>query len=700
MILRGSRLRWGRQQIVFIVAVLAGFFLTFYELLYVMKLNFIAYSMLKALGHDLRLLLAIPDLQQSMALILAITTAFVILLKPTRRLGRVSMLYDVLMILFGLTGFLYIVYVYEDIVRIGYLTLTWDRLLMPLLAFIALIDASRRVLGYVLPALATLAVLLAWAYEGYNTRLVLNHFYYAKEGLFGIPLFVMVSYVFAFILFGSILTSLGVGRYITEFLLALLGRRVKGIAKLAAISSLAVGTVSGSSVANVMVTGTYTIPLSKRAGYPPHVAGAVEASASTGGQIAPPILGAAAFVMAEFLDRPYRDIMIAATIPALLYFFGVYVFIDRISKKLGLVSVRSEDIPPLKPLLTRVYLLTPIPLIALLLLWGLEPQYAALGSLGFVILLVWLSIGGLGVIPKLLFIVIAFILTYFTLRIGFSVALALFTLGSTSIFILLALSLAFKNARFIFKSLLEAFKNTIETVSPVFLAATLAGLIQGSLTLTGLAASIGFIILDLTGGNVFLVMVTVMLMSLVLGMGVPTTANYIITSTIGGAALAIAINSWTSLPLDSARLVAHMFVFYFGILADVTPPVALASYAASTLARADFWKTALTATKLSLAGYLVPYIFALNPTLLILTVSWNLETVVAFLLGLGGMVMTVLTLSAAIEGWHGGPIGRWERAVLLVLGVLNIVQEPLWFSATMLTVTVVVYTLLYVRRVR
>jgi TRAP transporter 4TM/12TM fusion protein len=404
--------------------------------------------------------------------------------------------------------------------------------------------------------------------------------------------------------------------------------------------------------------------------------------------------------MAEFLDRPYRDIMIAATIPALLYFFGVYVFIDRISKKLGLVSVRSEDIPPLKPLLTRVYLLTPIPLIALLLLWGLEPQYAALGSLGFVILLVWLSIGGLGVIPKLLFIVIAFILTYFTLRIGFSVALALFTLGSTSIFILLALSLAFKNARFIFKSLLEAFKNTIETVSPVFLAATLAGLIQGSLTLTGLAASIGFMILDLTGGNVFLVMVTVMLMSLVLGMGVPTTANYIITSTIGGAALAMAINSWTGLPLDSARLVAHMFVFYFGILADVTPPVALASYAASTLARADFWKTALTATKLSLAGYLVPYIFALNPTLLILTVSWNLETVVAFLLGLGGMVMTVLTLSAAIEGWHGGPIGWWERAILLALGVLNIVQEPLWLSATILTVTVAVYTLLYLRRVR
>jgi len=215
-----------------------GLFLTLYELFYVMKFNFIMYSMLKALGQDLRLLLSIPDLQQSMAIILAITITSVILLKPSRFLGRLSLFYDGFMILAGLIGFIYIVYVYDDIVRLGYLTLTWDRLIMPLLAFIALFDASRRVLGYVLPILAILAVLFTWVYEGYNTRLVLNHFYYAKEGLFSIPLFVMVSYVFAFILFGSILTSLGVGRYITEFLLALLGRRVKGIAKLAVVVAL------------------------------------------------------------------------------------------------------------------------------------------------------------------------------------------------------------------------------------------------------------------------------------------------------------------------------------------------------------------------------------------------------------------------------------------------------------------------------
>jgi len=193
-------------------------------------------------------------------------------------------------------------------------------------------------------------------------------------------------------------------------------------------------------------------------------------------------------------------------------------------------------------------------------------------------------------------------------------------------------------------------------------------------------------------------MAIVMVISLILGMGVPTTANYIITSTIGGAALATAISSWAGLPLESSMLVAHMFVFYFGILADVTPPVALASYAASTLAKADFWKTAFYATKFSLAGYLVPYIFALNPSLLIIPVNWHLETVAVFMLGVAGALMTILALSAAIEGWHGGPISLWERLVLLIIGVLNIIQEPYWLSAAILVVSVTIYVAIYARR--
>jgi len=687
----------GSSRLLLALLVLAGVFIAFYELFYVMRFNFIVYSTFKSIGLDLRPVMITPDLQQSMALILALVIASVVLTKPSRFLGGLSLLYDGFILLAGISGFLYLVFIYGEVVRVGYLQLTWDRVLMPLLAFIALLDASRRVVGLVLPLLAAIAMLLAWAYEGFNLRLLLNHFYYSKEGVFSIPLFVMVSYVFAFILFGSFLSNLGVGRFITEFLLALLGRRVRGVAKLAVISSLMVGTVSGSSVANVMVTGTYTIPLSKRAGYPAHVAGAAEASASTGGQIAPPILGAAAFVMAEFLNRPYRDIMIASAIPALLYFTGAYVFIDRVSKKLGVTRVREEDLPPLKPLLSKIYLLLPIPVITALLLLGLEPQYAALGSLGVVILTAVISMEELNRRVKMILVALLSLLLLLALQ-AYPAGLAFFVLGVSSILVLALISASLAEARALLGILSNTFRNTLETIAPVFLAASLAGIIQGSLTLTGLASSIGFRILDIAGGNVFLVMAIVMVISLILGMGVPTTANYIITSTIGGAALATAISSWTDLPLESSMLVAHMFVFYFGILADVTPPVALASYAASTLAKADFWKTAFYATKFSLAGYLVPYIFALNPSLLIMPVNWHLETVVVFMLGVAGALMTILALSAAIEGWHGGPISLWERLVLLIIGVLNIIQEPYWLSVAILVVSVAIYVAIYARR--
>ncbi len=683
-----------------IILISLGFIFAFYELLYVMKFNFFLYSIFSRVGFEARFLLNIPDIQLSMALLLSIIIVATIVSKPSRFLGRFSIIYDVIVCVSGVAGFLFLFHVYEDVIKYGYLIPTPERIIMPLLALFALMDATRRVLGFSLPVIALGALLLAFYLEGFNVRLIVNHFYYAKEGVFGIPLFVMVSYVFAFIFFGSLLTSLGIGRYITEFLLASLGPRVKGVAKLAVVSSMLTGTVSGSSVANVMVTGTYTIPLSKKAGYPAHVAGAAEASASTGGQIMPPILGAAAFVMAEFLGRPYRDIMIAATIPAILYFFSVYMFLDRISKRLGLTTVRREDMPPLAPLLMRIYLLTPIPLIAVLLLWGLEPQYAAIGSLGAVILLAWL---GDATIPLLFKVLMGATMALFLavgFWAGFPLGATLFFLGVSSIVLALAIAFMARGVSGVFGSLVYSFKSTLDGVSTVFLAAALAGIVQGSLTLTGLAASIGFRILDIAGGNVFLVAFLVMIMSLVLGMGVPTTANYIITSTIGGAALAIAVHDWTGLPMASSRLVAHFFVFYFGILADVTPPVALASYAASGLAKADFWRTALTAWKLSLAGYLVPYIFLLNPTLLILTVEWHFETLALFALGFAGAVLTIIGLSSGIEGWLGGSIGLSERFLLVMLALLNIVQNPLNLSATIIILTTAVYTFIYLRNSR
>ncbi|MDM7275331.1 MAG: TRAP transporter fused permease subunit [Thermoprotei archaeon] len=683
-----------------LLLIFLGFIFAFYELFYIMKFNFFLYSILSRVGFDVRFLLNIPDIQLSMALLLSIIIIVTIVSKPSRFLGKLSILYDVTVCISGVVGFLFLFYVYEDVIKYGYLIPTPERLIMPLLALFALLDAARRVLGFSLPVIALGAILLAFYLEGFNVRMIVNHFYYAKEGIFSIPLFVMVSYVFAFIFFGSLLKSLGVGGYITEFLLALLGPRVKGVAKLAVASSMLMGTISGSSVANVMVTGTYTIPLSKRAGYPAHIAGAAEASASTGGQIMPPILGAAAFIMAEFLGRPYRDIMIAATIPAILYFFSVYMFLDRISKRYGLTTVRREDLPPLAPALKRVYLLTPIPLIAVLLLWGLEPQYAAIGSLGAVILLTWLGDNTIPLLFKVLMGAAMALVLIIGFLAGFPLGAALFFLGVSSIMLALAIAFVARGVSGIFQSLINTFSGTLDGVSTVFLAAALAGIVQGSLTLTGLAATIGFRILDIAGGNIFLVAFLVMIISLILGMGVPTTANYVITATIGGAALAIAVHDWTGLPMGSSRLVAHFFVFYFGILADVTPPVALASYAASGLAKADFWRTALTASKLSLAGYLVPYIFLLNPTLLILTVEWHLETLALFALGFAGAALTIIGLSSGIEGWLGGNLGPGERVLLVMLALLNIVQNPLDLSATIATLTIIAYTLIYLRNSR
>ncbi|MEN2999069.1 MAG: TRAP transporter large permease subunit, partial [Acidilobaceae archaeon] len=234
-----------------------------------------------------------------------------------------------------------------------------------------------------------------------------------------------------------------------------------------------------------------------------------------------------------------------------------------------------------------------------------------------------------------------------------------------------------------------------EATATVFIAAALAGIIQGSLTLTGLAATIGFQILDLAGGNILVTAFLVMLISLVLGMGVPTTANYIITSTVGAPALALAIQSTVGVPMETARLVAHFFVFYFGILADVTPPVALASFAAAALAKADFWKTALTATKLSLAGYLVPYLLILNPNLLILTVQPGWEGALAFALGVASGIITIVTLSAGIEGWLGGRLTNAERAVLVIFAILNLMQEPLVVSFLLAVITFAAYVILY-----
>jgi len=565
---------------------------------------------------------------------------------------------------------------------------------MGILAIALLIEATRRTLGPVLPlvALAFLTYGMIYGIEAYShvenplaraTTALVNHLYLAKEGIFGTPLFVMVTYVYAFVLFGAFLEKLGVGAYVMQLVLSLLGKKPGGPAKVAAVSSALVGTSSGSSVANVMVTGTFTIPMMKRSGFPPHLAGAVEAAASTGGQLMPPIMGAAAFVMAEFLGRPYRDIIIAGFIPALLYYIGVYIFIDLYTKRLG-IKPTEEKFPPVLRLMRRLYLLLPIPLIAYLLVVGIPPQHSAIAALTLTV------VTGLVVQPsvswtvKITTIAGIALLAVAIIYAGLNPYAAVITLGVLTIIIGVVLGLLLRGGRSFAALIYEALTSTSTTATTVFLAASMAGIVQGVLTYTGQITAIGFKLLELAGGNLLLLLLMSMSISLVLGMGVPTTANYIITSLVSASAIASAARELGYAP-DAALLMAHMFVFYFGILADVTPPVALAAYAASTIAKSDFFKTGLHAGMLALAGYLGPYMFAFHPDLLLVTVkNWDATTAVGILINFASGVVGMYTLAAGVTGYLRRPLPRYLRALLIPLGAVNVVVNPLQNPAVLL----------------
>ncbi len=675
-----------------------GILFTFYEILLVMGLNFMLYTVLRSLGLDLRFLLYVPDAHQSMALLLGLILLVAFLIYPAsrRRYSERVPLYDYVLAVVAFLSMFYLVVVFPRVVELGYVEATLGNILIPVVAIALLLEASRRALGPALPAIAAAILLLGLAAKDFNLRHFVNHMYFAREGVFAIPLYVMVSYVFAFVFFGSILEKLGIGEYITKFVLSLVGHTWGGPAKTAVVASALMGTVSGSSVANVLTTGTFTIPLMKKAGYPPEVAGAVEPAASTGGQLMPPVMGAAAFVMAQFLGRPYRDIIIAAAIPAVLYFASVYAFVDRFTKKLNVRPLDRRELPSFSSLARSAYLLSPIPVIAYLLFSGLEPQYSALGAVGTAIAAAVIYQRGLP-LPTKAFIVTAVVaLGAVGYVLGLPVGAAVYFSGCVAVIALLALGYVLRGGRALVQAMLSAFDSSIRSTVTVFLAASCAGLIQGTLTLTGWATEIGYRLVDLSGGNIYILMLTAMSISLVLGMGVPTTANYIITSTIVGSPMARAISQITGVDLESARLVAHMFVFYFGIMADLTPPVALASYAGSMLAKSKFWTTAINATKIGLAGYLVPYVFALNPTLLILTVSgWDVSTAYGLVHGVTSAALTMLALSSGIVGWLAKPIGTVQRSILIASGMSLLLPIPL---KEVLTIAVLlVYLTLYLR---
>ncbi|HAE22800.1 MAG TPA: hypothetical protein DCG47_10820, partial [Spirochaetaceae bacterium] len=568
-------------------------------------------------------------LQRSVHLSFGLTLIY--LLYPTSKKWSRTKLHplDLALSIIGALTPMYIIANYQQLVlRAG--TATTMDMIVGVIGILLVLEAARRIVGIPIVIIASLFLLYAFlgpfipgrlAHRGVDVGDLVQHLYFTTEGVFGIPLGVSSTFIFLFILFGAYLEKTGLGQYFIDLANSIAGRAAGGPAKVAVLSSGLMGTVSGSSVANVVGTGSFTIPMMKRLGYKPEFAAAVEATASTGGQLMPPIMGAAAFLMSEMTSIPYVRIIGAAIIPAMLYYFGVWAGVHFEAKKLGLRGLRKDELPNLKDIFFgRGYLMIPLVGIVWLLVSGFTPMlaafYAIILSIASAVLGWWapLPIGGMLIVfavAKPLFNVGPYgadgILKYFT---------QMTPLGALTVIaaILIGITLLGKKPKISPKEIVSGLESGARSAIGVLAATACAGIIIGVVTKTGLGLKLGTVLVSLANGNLLLTLMFTMITSIVLGMGVPTTANYIITSTIAAPAIVMILRQLhPDLPLDAMAIVlpAHMFAFYFGIIADVTPPVALAAFAGAGIAKANPMKTGIAASKLAIAAFLVPYIFVL-----------------------------------------------------------------------------------------
>ncbi|MCT4596106.1 MAG: TRAP transporter permease [Anaeromicrobium sp.] len=504
-------------------------------------------------------------------------------------------------------------------------------MIVSLIAIALIIEGTRRVAGPVLITVSGTFLLYAYfgqyfpgflSHGGYSIPRIATYAWISTESILGIPIMVSSTFIFLFLLFASYLKKTGIGDWLTDLALAIAGGATGGPAKAAIVASASQGTISGSSVANTVGTGSVTIPLMKSIGYRSEFAAAVEAAASTGGQLMPPIMGAAAFIMTEFTDLPYVTIALGASIPAFLYFVGIFIMVHLEAKKNGLEGLPKERIPNLKRLLKeKWFLATPIFAIVFLLVKGYTPMRAAL----------------MGILST---IIIGFINSHLD-----------------------------ENVNFGFKELIEGLEEGAKSALAVVMACASAGIIVGVVTLTGLGIKFANGIVALSQGNIFLTMFFTMIASIVLGMGMPTTANYIVQATIAAPAL-IAVG----VPV----LAAHLFVFYFGIIADITPPVALAAFAGSGIAGSNPFKTGVQASMLAFAAYLVPYVFATSPSLVLVFTPESLilgSKAATLIISLSTALLGMFAIGGGVSGYSLTHCKSWERLVLGLGGVLLVMTN-------------------------
>lgn len=513
--------------------------------------------------------------------------------------------YDVVLMVAGSAPFFYFAFHAQQIIKLA-TRVTRDPVMVAIaiIAVLALMELCRRCVG--IPILCVVGALLVYTFATVRFGKVIYDLFYTTTGVMNTPINVCAKYIVVFIIFGAFLERTGISGFFIDLANSLCGSSAGGPAKVAVISSALCGMVSGSSVGNTVTTGSVTIPMMKRCGYKPEFAGAVEAASSTGGQIMPPIMGAAAFLMAEYMGVPYATVALKAILPAVLYFAGIYIAVHLEAQKLGLKGIPKEELPKMRLLIKKIYLLAPL-------------------------------------------IVLVALVSTNTYTMQFS--------ASVAIFIAIGVGLINKDNRINLTKIVDALEAGGKGTITVAVACAMAGLVAGCITSTGLASKLITAIVAVSQGKPIIALFLTMICCIVLGMGVPTTANYCI---MAATCAPILIAPEIGINLVSA----HFFVFYFGIVADITPPVALAAYAGSAIAKAPPMKTAINATRLAIAAFIVPYILAFNPAMVFIdtNVVQVIQICVTSLLGIFG-------IASALNGFLFGKLNPVFRVLLIAGGL-------------------------------
>ena len=536
--------------------------------------------------------------------------------------------YDIILLIIGPGAYFFYAVNAQNVIQMSARVMQNDLyMVIGLIGILALVELCRRCVG--LPILCVAGALLVYTFFNLmgtpsadqakmTIYQVIRTMFYTTNGIFGGPISVCAKFIVVFIIFGAFLERTGIAQFFISLANAVAGAAPGGPAKVAVISSALCGMVSGSSVGNTVTTGSVTIPMMKKTGYKGEFAGAVEAAASTGGQIMPPIMGAAAFLMAEFTGEPYSQIAVRAILPAVLYFTGIYIAVHLEAKKLGLQGIPRDQLPKIGNLMKKIYLLFPLVLLVILVSTNT-----------------------------------------FTMAKSAAIAIvAAVAVGLLNNVVDMTVKNVDRTDFLTFGKILDALEGGARGSITVAVACGVAGIISGCITVTGLASKLLSAIVNLSGGHVMVALLLTMLCCIVLGMGVPTTANYCIMAATCAPIL-------MDPSIGVTKMAAHFFVFYFGIVADITPPVALAAYAGSAIAKADPMKTGVNATKLAIAAFIVPYIFAMNPQMLFVDVSSALQVVqicISALLGIFGV-------AAALNGFLYRTISPLLRLILVVGGL-------------------------------